>query len=86
MKGELRFEGQNVGSSLYLGIFFFKGGISLYERDLGHYGEGVHQSKILGEWSDLINYEMGVSPTRVYTTTNIFFGGEFKRMDEKFLR
>ena len=55
---------------LYILDFFFKGGI--YELDLGHYVEGVHQSRILGEWSNVINYEMGSSLIGVYTTT-IFF-------------
>lgn len=77
MKGELHFEGQNVGSSLIISWGFLLQ--RWFERDLGHYGKGVHRSKILGEWSNVINYDMGVSPTRIYTTTNTFFlGGELQ--------
>lgn len=31
------------------------------------YGEDVHWSRILGRWSNMIGYEMGPSPTGVYT-------------------
>jgi hypothetical protein len=32
------------------------------------YGEEVHWSRNLGEWSNVIGYEMGSSPAKVYTT------------------
>ena len=32
-------------------------------------GKEVHQSTILEEWSNMIGYEMGSSPARVYNTT-----------------
>lgn len=35
------------------------------------YGEEVHLSRFLGEWSNKIGYEM-VSPTGVYTMAKIY--------------
>ena len=32
------------------------------------YGEEVHWSRILGEWSNMIGYKMDSSPARLYTT------------------
>ena len=33
------------------------------------YSEEVHQSRFFGEWSDIIDYEMGSSLAKVYTTS-----------------
>ena len=35
------------------------------------YGVEVHQSRMLGEWNNMIGYEMGSSLSRVYTTAKI---------------
>ena len=40
------------------------------------FGEEIHQSRILGEWSNMIGYDKGSSPTTVYTTAKTFSGGE----------
>jgi hypothetical protein len=32
------------------------------------YGEEVHRSRILGEWSNMVGYKMGLSLAGVYTT------------------
>ena len=32
------------------------------------YGEELHRSLILGEWSNMIGYEVGCSPAKVYST------------------
>ena len=42
------------------------------------YNEEVHRSRILGEWSNMIGYEMGFSPDRVYTTTKTSLVVNFK--------
>ena len=47
-----------------------------------NYGEEVHQSRILGEWSNTIGYEMGSSLARVYTTVKTSLVENFD-MDEK---
>jgi hypothetical protein len=40
------------------------------------YGEEVHESINLGEWSTVIGYEMGSPQTTLYTTANTSLGGE----------
>jgi hypothetical protein len=48
------------------------------------YGEELHRSGgILGEWSDMIGYEMGSSPMRLYTTAKTISVKEILSMDEK---
>jgi hypothetical protein len=36
-----------------------------------HYKEEEHRSRNLGEWSNMIGYEMGTSPAGVYTMPKI---------------
>ncbi len=36
------------------------------------YGEEVHRSRVLGDWSNLNGYEMGCSLVGVYTMVKIF--------------
>ena len=42
------------------------------------YGEEVHQSRILREWSNMIGYEMSFPPTRVYTMVKTYPMGNIK--------
>jgi hypothetical protein len=45
------------------------------------YDKEVHQSRISGEWSNLIGYEMGFSPAKVYTTPKTLCMDEKNDMD-----
>ena len=42
------------------------------------YNEEVHQSKIEGEWSNMIGYKTGSSPAKVYTMAKTFMANIFK--------
>lgn len=42
------------------------------------YGEKVHLARILEEWSNMFDYEMGSLPAGVYNTTNTFPLENFK--------
>ena len=42
------------------------------------YGNAVHGSRILGEWSITIGYKMGSSPAKVYTTAKTSPAENFK--------
>jgi hypothetical protein len=41
------------------------------------HGEEMHQSRILGEWSNTIGYKVGSSPTMVYTTVKTYLEVKF---------
>lgn len=47
-----------------------------------HYGEEVHQPKLLLEWSTMISYEMGSPPARVLHYGQYFFKWRTLSMDE----
>jgi len=42
------------------------------------YSEEVHQARILEEWSNMFDYEMGFVPDGVYNTTETFLVESFK--------
>ena len=41
------------------------------------HNEEMHQSRILGEWSNMIGYNMGSSPAMVYTTVKTYPEAKF---------
>jgi hypothetical protein len=43
----------------------------LLRHGLDYSEEDVHRSRILGEWSNMIGYEMDSSPPQFYTTLNM---------------
>ena len=47
-------------------------------RANSNYGEEVHRSRISGEWSNMIGYEMGSSPARVSTMAKTSLVENFK--------
>ena len=49
------------------------------------YNEEVCRSKMVGEWSSRIGYEMGSSPTGVYIATSQTSSGELQAWMKKML-
>ena len=70
----------NRTSYKYSTIFFEVVHTPSFLRVVVDYGEKMHRSRILGEWSNMIGYKMGSSLARVYTTAKTCLMESFKHV------